>query len=167
MGQELLQGVAQQHGVGVAEDQDFALGLGHQLVEHAGLAAAVVEGHQLHVRGMAGHDGIGGVGGAVGPDEHLEVLLRELQVHAIPDLLLDDRLLVVGGDDHGDLVTVGIAQGAAAAEDEAQQGQGERVHHIGVDQEAREDPEEDGHQEGSFDRKSSKDTLRSRAPEEM
>src|SRR5690606_38818301 len=133
MGQQLLQGVAQQHGIGVAEYQDVSRGPGNELVQDRGLSAALGKGQQLYARRVFRYDGVGPVRGGIRADQDFQVLAREFQIEGVADLLLDHLLLVVGRDDHGDFELVRIALFAPQGEELADERKGDRIQKIGVE----------------------------------
>ena len=111
---ELPQRVGRPRAVRVGEGDDVALRLAHGAVLCGHLAAARIADH-------ARAGGLGEllrpVGGGVGGDDDLEAVGRVVELAEIRHAALDHRLLVVGGDDHGDRrqrVLVGAAPAACA-----------------------------------------------------
>ena len=159
VGNELGDGVGGDHGVGVDADVDLLVDAIERVVERGGLAFIAL-GEHLHAAGgdllrvgCRGHFG-GAVGGAVVDDDDVEVLVVGVEHRA--DGADDDRLFVVGGDEHGDArieagrgLAVRLAQavddGEEADEDEA------RAHEYVADEEDHDDEVADDVERGEGD----------------
>ena len=137
---ELPERVGRPGAVRVGEGDDVALRLADGAVLRGHLAAARIADH-------AGAGGLGEllrpVGGRVGGDDDLDPVGRVVELAEIRHAPLDHRLLVVGGDDHGDRrqgVLVGEHRPRAHTRERPRR---ERVRGVRPHERARRSPEED------------------------
>jgi hypothetical protein len=99
---ELANGVRLEHRVGVGEDDELRIRQGHEVVQHARLAAVDLEGFHAHARvhdAPGQHDGA--VAAAVGAHQDAQPVGRVVLGEQVLDARGDVHLFVEGGDDDG------------------------------------------------------------------
>jgi len=123
---ELAQRIRRPRRVGVGEGDDLARSLADGAVLCCDLAAALA-GEEAHATLAEGaHEVVRAIGRGVGGDDDFQPLARVVERQQVLEPPLDDRLLIVSGDDHADR-RLDLGPAHAPLPQPRERGGGERV----------------------------------------
>ena len=137
---QFAQRVGRPRRVGVRERDDLGVGLAHGAVLCGDLATARVRDHP-DARKLQ-RDLLRTVARRIGGDDDLAASARVVECEQVLESARDHRLLVVGGDDHGDR-RLDVRRADAPRRDPREAGRRGRVEHVGPGERGERDPEDD------------------------
>ena len=138
--------VREEHGVGIAEHEYFALRQLFEAIQHGRLAGILRGLHERYALVRIACDNFGSlVGGTVVTDKHLEFFLGVVYFQDVLDLALDNRLFVIGRNQQGHLGQFARFRNnaVAALEELAHERQRKREKAVAEEQQKDERPERD------------------------
>ena len=135
--------------VRVGEGDDLGVGLAHGAVLRGHLAATIVD-DQPHARRESLDELVRPVGRRIRGDDELELLGGVVEREQVLEPPLDDRLLVVRGDDHADRRLDCVAAHATSPQARERRGS-DGVAHMRPEERAHRGPEDDLHRDHVFE----------------